>query len=226
MVHAYVDLTDNGPLSTGGKKHRALTRQMLDDPRTLDDTKLLELGRHASEREVAADHAEKDLRTFLVLQLLKEKHLGDELDGTVTGIMPNGTIFVSIDRYLVDGAIKSRDMKGGDGRIDRWITDERSGRLVAAKSGASIGLGDRIRVRIAMIDLRGRQLDLDIVKFGKAAIDIELELPTSGDAGARRLTEDDKHFVPRPRDGGKGRTGRDKFGNKSGFKKGRRGRKG
>ena len=226
VVHAYVDLTENGRLSTGGKKRRALTRQMLDDPRTLDDTKLLELGRHASEREVAADHAEKDLRTFLVLQLLKEKHLGDELDGTVTGIMPNGTIFVSIDRYLVDGAIKSRDMKGGDGRIDRWITDERSGRLVAAKSGASIGLGDRIRVRIAMIDLRGRQLDLDIVKFGKAAIDIELELPTSGDAGARRLTEDDKHFVPRPRDGGKGRTGRDKFGNKSGFKKGRRGRKG
>ena len=91
---------------------------MLDDPRTLDDTKLLELGRHASEREVAADHAEKDLRTFLVLQLLKEKNLGDELDGTVTGIMPNGTIFVSIDRYLVDGAIKSRDMKGGDGRVN------------------------------------------------------------------------------------------------------------
>ena len=118
VVHAYVDLTDNGRLSTGGKKRRALTRQMLDDPRTLDDTKLLELGRHASEREVAADHAEKDLRTFLVLQLLKEKNLGDELDGTVTGIMPNGTIFVSIDRYLVDGAIKSRDMKGGDGRVN------------------------------------------------------------------------------------------------------------
>ena len=85
--------------------------QMLDDPRTLDDTKLIELGRHTSEGEVAAD-----------------------------------------------GAIKSRDMKGGD--------------------------------------------------------------------GARQLTEDDKHFVPCPHDGGKGRTGRDKFGNKSGFKKGRRGRKG
>ena len=85
--------------------------QMLDDPRTLDDTKLIELGRHTSEREVAAN-----------------------------------------------GAIKSRDMKGGDGE--------------------------------------------------------------------RQLTEDDKHFVPSPRDGGKGRTGRDKFGNTSGFKKGRRGRKG
>ena len=48
--------------------------------------------------------------------------LGDELDGTVTGIMPNGTIFVSIDRYLVDGAIKSRDMKGGDG--ERQLTED------------------------------------------------------------------------------------------------------
>ena len=47
-----------------------------------------------------------------------------------------------------------------------------------------------------------------------------------GGDGERQLTEDDKHFVPSPRDGGKGRTGRDKFGNKSGFKKGRRGRKG
>ena len=44
---------------------------MLDDPRKLDDTKLIDLGRHTSEGEVAAD-----------------------------------------------GAIKSRDMKGGDGRVN------------------------------------------------------------------------------------------------------------
>ena len=48
---------------------------MLDDPRTLDDTKLIELGRHTSEGEVAAD-----------------------------------------------GAIKSRDMKGGDG--ERQLTED------------------------------------------------------------------------------------------------------
>ena len=145
----------------------------------------------------------------------------------MTGVMPNGTIFVSIDRYLVDGAVKSRDMKGGDGRIDRWTSDPRSGRLIASRSGASIGIGDRIRVRIAVIDLRGRQLDLEIVKFGRAAIEIEGELPSSGDAGARRVNEGEgRHFEPRPRDGRKGKTGRDKFGHKPGFKKGRRGRKG
>ena len=227
VVHSYLDITDNGRDSGGGKKRRALTRSLADDPRVLDEAQLIELGRHASEREVAAESAEKDLRTFLVLQLLHEKHLGDELDGTVTGIMPNGTIFVSIDRYLVDGAIKSRDMRGGDGRTDRWTHDPRSGRLIASRSGASVGLGDRIRVRIAMIDLRGRQLDLEIVKFGRAAIEVVGELPSSGDAGARRVNDGDgRHFDPRPRDGGTGKTGRDKFGHKPGFKKGRRGRKG
>ncbi|MFZ9915365.1 MAG: ribonuclease R family protein, partial [Phycisphaerales bacterium] len=226
VVHTYLDITDNGRESAGGKKRRGLTRALAEDPRVLDEARLLELGRHCTDREIAAESAEKDLRTFLVLQLLNEKHLGDELDGTVTGIMPNGTVFVSIDRYLVDGAVPARDMKGGDGRIDRWTSDRRSGRLVASRSGASIGLGDRIRVRIATVDLRGRQLNLEIVKFGRPAIEVEGELPASGDAGARRLSGDDRYFEPRPRDGRTGKTGRDKFGHKPGFKKGRRGRKG
>ena len=227
VVHSYLDITDNGRDSGGGKKRRALTRQLAEDPRVLDEAQLIELGHHASDREVAADAAEKDLRTFLVLQLLHEKHLGDEFEGTVTGIMPNGTVFVSIDRYLVDGAIPSRDMKGGDGRLDRWTRDQRSGRLIASRSGASIGLGDRIVARITSIDLRGRQLNLEIAKFGRPAIAVEGDLPAAGDAGAQFVGGKREYFEPRPRDGGKkGRTGRDKFGHKSGFKQGRRGRKG
>ena len=227
VAHAYLDITDNGRDSGGGKKRRALSRQLSEDHRVLGEAQLIELGRHASDREVAAEAAEKDLRTFLVLQLLHEKHLGDEFDGTVTGIMPNGTVFISIDRYLVDGAIPSRDMKGGDGRLDRWNRDARSGRLVASRSGASIGLGDRVRVRIASVDLRGRQLNLEIAKFGRAAIEVEGELPESGDPGARLVGGKREYFEPRPREGGKqGRAGRDKFGHKPGFKQGRRGRKG
>jgi ribonuclease R len=223
VTHAYLDLTDNGRDAAGGKRRRQLARQLADDPRVLDETRLIELGNHSSEREVAAEAAEKDLRTFLVLQLLHEKHLGEEFDGTVTGIMPNGTVFVSIDRYLVDGAIPSRDMKGGDGRSDRWNRDGRSGRLVASRSGASIGIGDRVRVRITRVDLRGRQLDLEVSRFGSPAITVVDERAAEG---AVRRMGDQGYFEPRPRDGRPGRTGRDKFGHKPGFKKGRRGRKG
>lgn len=225
VVHSYLDMTDNGRDAGGGKRRRALARQLAEDGRVLDETRLIELGRHASDREVAAENAEKDLRTYLVLKLLHEKHLGDEFDGTVTGIMPNGTVFVSIDRYLVDGAIPSRDLKGGDGRVDRWTRDQRSGRLVASRSGASIGLGDRVKVRIATIDLRGRQLNLEVSKFGRPAIEVEGDLAQAGDGGGRRVG-DALPFEPRPRDGRKGKTGRDRFGHKAGFKKGRRGRKG
>jgi len=227
VVHSYLDITDNGQESGGGKKRRALSRQLSEDPRVLTEAQLIELGHHTSDREVAAEAAEKDLRTFLVLQLLHEKHLGDEFEGTVTGIMPNGTVFISIDRYLVDGAIPSRDLKGGDGRVDRWNRDQRSGRLIAGRSGASIGLGDRLVVRITSIDLRGRQLNLEIARFGRAAITVEAELPESGDSGAQFVGGKREYFEPRPRDGGKkGRTGRDKFGHKPGSKQGRRGRKG
>ena len=133
---------------------------------------------------------------------------------------------MSIDRYLVDGAIPSRDMKGGDGRLDRWNRDQRSGRLIASRSGASIGLGDRIVARITSIDLRGRQLNLEIAKFGRPAITVEGDLAASGDSGAQFVGGKREYYEPRPRDGKKGRAGRDKFGHKAGFKQGRRGRKG
>jgi hypothetical protein len=93
----------------------------------------------------------------------------------------------------------------------------------------------RIRVRISAIDLRGRQLTLEIVKFGRAAIEVEGDLARSGDAGARQMNEDEdedededegRHFEPRPRHGRKGKTGRDKSRPKPGSKEDRRGRKG
>ncbi len=88
-------------------------------------------------------------------------------------------------------------------------------------------------MRISAIDLRGRQLTLEIVKFGRAAIEVEGDLARSGDAGARQMNEDEdededegRHFEPRPRHGRKGKTGRDKSRPKPGSKEDRRGRKG
>ena len=82
-------------------------------------------------------------------------------------------------------------------------------------------------MRITSIDLRGRQLNLEVARFGRAAIEVAGDLPESGDPGAQMVGGKREYFEPRPRDGGKtGRTGRDKFGHKPGFKQGRRGRKG
>jgi ribonuclease R len=167
MVHraidAFLDHTENGRKVGGGKARARLRSTLEGDSRIADEARLLEIGLHCSDTEVAAEGAERELRSFLVIQFLAEKHLGDELPGVVTHIRPNGGLFVSLDRYLVDGMASLSELGSSSQRDDRWTQDRQSGRLVAARSGASLGLGDQVIVKILRADAAGRQLDLAVV---------------------------------------------------------------
>jgi ribonuclease R len=77
----------------------------------------------------------------------------------VTGITGGG-LFVSIERFLVEGMVKVDDMPQAGGRPDHWRKDERTARLVAKRSGASLGVGDIVMVEIQRVDLASRHLDL------------------------------------------------------------------
>ena len=164
-IDALLDHTEGGRVP-GGKARNRLRELLAGDDRILDENRLLEIGQHCSETEVNAEKAERELRTFLVLQFIAREHLGEELPGVVTGVNPNGAIHVSIDRFLVDGLARAGEIAGrSSGREDRWDRDERSGRLVARRSGASIGLGDAVVVRIMRSDPDARQLDLAIIEL-------------------------------------------------------------
>jgi ribonuclease R len=173
---AYLDLTDNGRNIPGGRKRRDVGRGTLADDRVLDEGDLIDLGRHCSETEVEAEAAERELRAFLVLQYLSEHHLGGEFAGVVTGVTSAGA-FVSIEKYLVEGLVKSHDLPQPGGRADRWIHHHQSGRLIAERSGMSFGVGDVVTVQIARIDLPSRKMDLIITALP--------ERPERGDEGTR-----------------------------------------
>jgi ribonuclease R len=219
-LQAYLDATDNGRDVPTGKNRRKLARDLASDPRVIDEGILIELGNQCTEREIAAEEAERDLRTFLILQMLEEKHMGDEFEATVTGVVGNGTVFASLEKYLVDGAIPGRELGGPDGRSDRWMLVPTTGRLMAAKSGASIGVGDLIRVAIDRIDLAARQMTLRIVRFAEAP---PLALDATGAPKQNRNGPRDGVYDPNAR-GGKGSRGRID-GHRRGFKQGRRGKK-
>lgn len=163
-LEALLEMTDNGSSMPGGRQRDKLGKQLLQDERVLDEGELIEAGRHCSDTEAEAEAAERELRDFLVMQFLKEHHLGEEFTGVVTGVMSSG-VFVSIERFLVEGRIASRDLPTSGGRADRWDTDQISGRLVAQRSGASLGIGDVVTVRIEAVDLASRHLDLTITKM-------------------------------------------------------------
>jgi len=161
---AYLDETENGRRTPGGKQRRSIARRLAADERVLDENELLELGRHCSDTEKGAEEAEDELRTFLVLQLLKEKHMGDEFEAVITGVTPNA-VFASLQRFLVDGMVKVADLSSSSDRAERWNMNESTGRLSSARSGTSIGLGDLVQVRIAAVDLASRTLEVAVTKF-------------------------------------------------------------
>ncbi len=157
---AYLARTDNGrrrPKSD--KDRRELGRDLRDECPAEED--LIEIGRHATRREENAESAERELRQFLVLQLL-EQHVGESYAGVITGLNPRG-VFVQIDKYLADGFVKAEDLPGDTTRENlrpMWKVDPKSGALVDQRSGRSFNFGDRVVVKVASVNLAQRRLEL------------------------------------------------------------------
>jgi ribonuclease R len=175
-IRRYADLTVHRALAeylgrTENAKRRArsdhdkrdLGRDLRSTVACPSEETLAEIGRHAGMREDNAESAERNLRQFLVLQLL-EKHIGEVFRGVVTGVNPRG-VFVQIDKFLADGFIKSEDLPGDvtrDNLTPFWKIDPRSGALVDQRSGRSYNFGDSLNVKIAAVDLAKRTLDLTV----------------------------------------------------------------
>ena len=146
--------------STGvGKAEAHLKRSgrvLKRDQRVPDEVELEQVGRHCSVTERNSEAAERELRTYLVLEFLCD-HLGEPFDGTVTGVTARG-VYVQIDRYLVDGFMAASDLPGGGAQ--QWRLNSRTGALVAQGTGRSIAIGHGLEVRIATIDLSRRHMEL------------------------------------------------------------------
>ena len=142
-----------------GRGLKQIARKVANDERVPSEEELNEIGRHCSTTERNSTDAERELRKFLVLQLLSTR-LGEDFSATVTGVTGQGA-FLEIDAYLVDGFVPSSDLPGD--KADRWKLNPNTGALVAQRSGKTIAIGDRFTVRIANIDLPRRQMELVIL---------------------------------------------------------------
>ena len=173
---------------------KKLGKQVAKDKRVPSEDDLKLIGRHCSDTERNSEQAERELRKYLVLQLL-ETMLGDDFAATVTGVTGQGA-FLQIDRYLVDGFVKL-DALPGD-KADRWKLNPNTGALVAQRSGRTISIGDRFTVRIADIDLPRRQMELVVLDDRKPKRDGKAHQPEKkkhrGDAKSHEMAHaKDKH---------------------------------
>lgn len=182
----YLKLTDNGQNPPHGEAEWAKLGNKLGDKQDcLDEKELLEIGQNATTREINASDAEDSLRRFLVLQLLST-HLGEEFPGVITGVNVKG-VFVQLDKYVIDGFVKSTDLPGDTTRENLtpfWKLDPRSGALVDEKSGRSYNMGDSVKVKIVSVDLPRREMELVVSDgTGRAVGKIKLGGPLGGGMG-------------------------------------------
>jgi len=172
LLQDYLALTDNGQKPPKGEKEmKLLGRRLSDATSFIPQEDLVTIGRHISDTEANAADAERELRSFLVLQLLSNK-VGEVFDGVVTGLNPRG-LFIQVDKYLADGFIKVEDLPGDvtrGGKPPRWVTVRDTGGLVDKNSGRSFNFGDRVRVQIGSVDLPKRRLELFIADAESRAV--------------------------------------------------------
>lgn len=175
--------TQNGAQAPASEKAwKNLGRELLDSGACPDVDTLTEIGRHCTRREENAESAERELRSFLVLQLLLTR-MDETFDGVVTGVTPRG-VYVQIDKYLAEGMVKTADLPGDVTRSNqppKWRIDQRTGALVDANSGRSFNMGHLVKVRILEIDLSKRQMNLVVADAeGRAAGKQKQVLPKLG----------------------------------------------
>ena len=151
---ARTELTPDGGKPNLKRIHKAIVK----DERCPDEEKITEMGQHCSRTERNSESAERDLRRFLVMQLLAE-HLGEDFEGTVTGVT-NAGVFVQIDKYVTDGFVAAADLPPTG---DRWRLNPNTGALVAQQSGRAVTIGHRFVVRLASVDLPARRMELVVV---------------------------------------------------------------
>lgn len=107
----------------------------------------------SSEREIAAERAERDIDDFYKT-LFMTKHIGERCKGVVSGIVNSG-IFVMLDN-TVEGFVSIDELPA-----DRYEIDEKNYRIVGAKY--AFQMSDEVEVEIISADTESRRVDMTLV---------------------------------------------------------------
>ena len=122
------------------------------------DTKELEaVGSSNSMTERRADEASRDVTSWLKCEYMSDK-LGEVFDGRVTSVVGFG-LFVELEAIFVEGLVHISSL-----RNDYYHFDAAHQTLTGERSAERFTLGDKIRVRVAEVDLEQRKIDFQYVE--------------------------------------------------------------
>ncbi|MDY0003260.1 MAG: VacB/RNase II family 3'-5' exoribonuclease, partial [Polyangia bacterium] len=110
---------------------------------------------HCSESERRAVTVERAVTDMYRAHVMRA-HIGEVFDGAVSGVAEFG-LFVRLEAPFVEGLVKREAL----GR-DRWNLSPGGARLVGERSGRSVGLGDRLSIRVLDASIVRRQITFEL----------------------------------------------------------------
>jgi ribonuclease R len=111
-----------------------------------------ELGAHCSQTERRADEATREVSSWLKCYYMRDR-VGEEFEGSVSAVTGFG-IFVALDDFYVEGLVHISELGQ-----DYFQFDAVRHQLVGDRTRKTFRLADRVRVKIARVDLETSRLD-------------------------------------------------------------------
>ena len=134
--------------------HRILERNLDGKSYRVDSAKLEEQCKHISNQERKAADAERESTKYKQAEYLS-KRIGESYEGVISGIIDRG-FFVELMDSRAEGLV---DFKYLD---DTYTVEEGNLRATGRRYKHSFKMGDKVRVRIAAVDIAKRQVEMEL----------------------------------------------------------------
>lgn len=140
--------------------HRLLKKYLLEQDYSMStisylEQNLVEVAAHCSEREMAADQAERDVDDMKMAEYM-ESHIGEEYDGIISTVTNFG-FFVELPN-LIEGLVHVQTLKG-----DYYNYVPESLALIGNNTKTTYRIGDQVRVRCVSASKETAMIDFELV---------------------------------------------------------------
>lgn len=163
------------------------------------------IGAHCSMTERRADEATRDVVNWLKCYYMQDK-LGEAFDGVISSVTSFG-IFVALNDVFIEGLVHVSDL----GR-DYFHYDPARHQMLGERTGQRYRLGDKVRVRVARVDLETARIDFVLAEAQpeEVALTQPRAVPKAaaqkpGGAGKKPTAGKTGSKVTKPPSGAKGR---------------------
>ncbi len=117
---------------------------------------MLVLGEHCSANERRADEATREVVNWLKCEFIMDK-IGEEFKGIITAVTGFG-FFVELEKVYVEGLVHISNLPQ-----DYFHFDAATHQLLGERTGIRFRLGDKVKVRVARVDLDEKKIDFDLI---------------------------------------------------------------